>query len=611
MEKILLKQLTADKLSITLPKELAYIILNSKSKKFYSTIQLDPTNINNIKIIISNIRASYYSPYGSFYYQNTYFKDRFKYSSSPIVLPLFFRNRVDDKSFTCFEKADKGYKVINKHTSNYNLIINPNTREYVITTFFKLPQNSTAINIRSKDCILQYLIEAVDRSSDLQVNQAIRDTDEEIFHVVDVNYSQMKIFYFTPSKFAHCVCNNINIDSIAGIKQMREMSFAKFFKNYCPFISEEAVNAYISYNSLLTDYDPNTFSIVTGADIVKYYNQDSFYKSTGELSNSCMRYTEKNHLIEFYSKNSNVSMIIFKPNGLDKIMGRALLWTTTDGEKIMDRIYTCDSKLISLFHKYAKDNNIINIYENRTWSLGASKKDLTKMSPGNWTEEYSKNYTVDLNYIPNCPDNDIRSFGYSTSRRISLSDSDDIPYMDNFKYINSVTKQASVNALKDFMVCRYLGINIRDQFVQYNNNNEVYHSLYVKNHGNKFRLRVAARESFPEIYEREQQELEPQPELSNEPDEIVSDVTPTSVEYRNVLTGPPGSTITTIIDGQPVTYNISNINNSIITSDNGIIYELSSTDEEMEELNQEDQYSDNVQEIRRQIEEIIANNNAE
>jgi hypothetical protein len=63
----------------------------------------------------------------------------------------------------------------------------------------------------------------------------------------------------------------------------------------------------------------------------------------------------------------------------------------------MDRIYAADSKLVSLFHRYADDNGFLNIYKYKTSSDGGN---LTRMSPSYWYDNYHRNFIVDLEYVP-------------------------------------------------------------------------------------------------------------------------------------------------------------------------------------------------------------------
>ena len=218
-------------------------------------------------------------------------------------------------------------------------------------------------------------------------------------------------------------------------------------------VDEKLIQAHIEYNKMLDTYNPELFSIVTGEDIVKYYHVNNYFKSSGDLGSSCMRNDSNQHQIEFYAKNNNVSLIIIRPEGTDGIIGRALLWTTVDGIRVMDRIYTTDSKLVSLFHRYAAENNFLNIYEYRLNDSG--KPNLTAMSPGNWTTKYKRNFIVDLNYLTNKIEKltSAGKFSLSTIRQTSINSGYDIPYLDNFTLINTATNQISVLPINGVFIC--------------------------------------------------------------------------------------------------------------------------------------------------------------
>ena len=142
-----------------------------------------------------------------------------------------------------------------------------------------------------------------------------------------------------------------------------------------------------------------------------------------------------------------------RPEGTDGIIGRALLWTTVDGKKVMDRIYTTDSKLVSLFHRYAAENNFLNIYEYRITDNG--KPNLTAMSPGNWTTNYKRNFIVDLNYLTKKIKelSLVEKFNLSKSRQTSINGPYNIPYLDNFTLINTATNQISVLPIDGVFIC--------------------------------------------------------------------------------------------------------------------------------------------------------------
>jgi hypothetical protein len=158
-------------------------------------------------------------------------------------------------------------------------------------------------------------------------------------------------------------------------------------------------------------------------------------------------------------------------------MARALLVTTTDGTVFMDRVYTVDTKLIGLFHRYAKENNIKNIYEHRK-SCGT--KNLLNQGPGNWTKEYDDNYKVALDWIPSAIDKQNYAVRYQVAimQQSSISSNYDVPYIDNFQYINAFTRQASVNELNFFTACELSGELVDNNHVYYDNG-KVYDRRFV------------------------------------------------------------------------------------------------------------------------------------
>lgn len=309
------------------------------------------------------------------------------------------------------------------------------------------------------------------------------NNSDEFYHYIKQN-DDNSIVYVTKDKFMDVVLKKristfgFDRDSSQTFEgNTRTISLSKLCTRLYPEHNPKVLQAHLEYTKMLSSYDESLFSIVTGDDITKYYHYTSYFKNSGDLGTSCMRHDSNMKSIEFYAKNSNVSLIIMKPKDLDSIMARALVWTTVDGHKVMDRIYTCDSKLVSLFHRYAEDNNFINIYTIR--KPCESKRNLMSMSPGYWTTDYNRNFIVDLDYLPaefEIISNYHKFRASIDNRRTSTSDSWKFPYMDNFNLINAASRQASVMTIKDTFMCELTNTPVNlDNLLEYD-----YH-IYNKN----------------------------------------------------------------------------------------------------------------------------------
>lgn len=129
----------------------------------------------------------------------------------------------------------------------------------------------------------------------------------------------------------------------------------KVVKNFLPKdVVPKSVEEFV--NKLKAAYSYGEFDIVFGDDIREWYDGDNYSDiNTGTLSGSCMRHSGCQSYFGVYTDNSNVAMVILKDKD-QKLIGRAILWTTDCGIKLMDRIYGCD-KTIEVFKGYAKANN--------------------------------------------------------------------------------------------------------------------------------------------------------------------------------------------------------------------------------------------------------------
>lgn len=138
---------------------------------------------------------------------------------------------------------------------------------------------------------------------------------------------------------------------------------------------ENFVNAYKSTYDKVSK-GSEKFELVKGEDIRYWYLEDRYEEVRGQLGNSCMRYQRCQKYLDIYVENPEVcSLLILKGETPDKIIGRSLIWTLSDGRKIMDRIYTINDSDRLLFDAYAKENGI---------NKGAKHVDTVKVKKGRY-----------------------------------------------------------------------------------------------------------------------------------------------------------------------------------------------------------------------------------
>jgi hypothetical protein len=465
-------------LKIQFPKELIFLIGQSKVNRFNTLVSFNNAT-KVLTFLISDIDYIQFNelPWVINANQSRNRKKRdiilHGYTTSFIRNTSRYGDCLDDLAF-CVNKG-KGYTICGKIELDYTIYQNSNDQILITSSInlsnLQVDYNYSIVNSRL-DNFHREIYKIVPSINKTRLSTAIKDVDE-IYYFQSLEGNNIN--YMPRDKYAYAVYKG---QHLASLSTGRTMGIGKFFKDHFPEISESTINAHIEYNKMLSSYDPNLFSIVSGDDIVKYYLENSYFRMTGELGSSCMRNENKSHVIEFYAKNPNFRLLIMKAGETDSIMARALLVTTTDGTVFMDRIYTVDTKVISSFHKYAKANGIENIYEHRTYI--APVKNLFTMGPGNWTKEYLNNYTVDLQWLPDAITKINRSNKYQLSRsqQSSITNSYDVPYIDNFQYINPFTMQASVNRLNFFVVCDLSGELIDNDYVYYSSD-KLYDQRFV------------------------------------------------------------------------------------------------------------------------------------
>lgn len=128
---------------------------------------------------------------------------------------------------------------------------------------------------------------------------------------------------------------------------------------------EEFVNQYKSSWDIMNDAFLK-FDIVKGDDIAYWYNIERYEdRGRSTLGNSCMAEVDSDYF-DIYTQNPDVCslVILYSDRGQivdgkwksDKIKGRSLLWKTTDGDMLMDRIYYNYDSDIELFKQFAERN---------------------------------------------------------------------------------------------------------------------------------------------------------------------------------------------------------------------------------------------------------------
>lgn len=194
-------------------------------------------------------------------------------------------------------------------------------------------------------------------------------------------------------------------------------------KKYADHEKENFVSKWKSIIGMMNDAF-NQFDVVDRDDIHKYYHSDSYLDPDDDestLGQSCMKSADED-ILDIYISNPEVCKLVIKysdegkiENGKyksNKIVGRALLWTTTTGETFMDRIYTLDSSDEELFKKFASSKG---------WWCKKSQNSSQSFTAERGTETCKPIWVIQLK----------RSW------------KDAYPYLDTFCYLNTSLGQLS------------------------------------------------------------------------------------------------------------------------------------------------------------------------
>ena len=139
----------------------------------------------------------------------------------------------------------------------------------------------------------------------------------------------------------------------------------KVFPNkYSDKEREEFVNGFKAASLEKSENDLK-FELVTGDEIIKWYNVNNYKSSSGYLGDSCMRYSKCSEYFGIYTDNPGVCQLLILREG-DKILGRALVWklepNDTGVEYLVDRVYAVDDAIKILFDNWADERGYLRRY---------------------------------------------------------------------------------------------------------------------------------------------------------------------------------------------------------------------------------------------------------
>ena len=149
---------------------------------------------------------------------------------------------------------------------------------------------------------------------------------------------------------------------------------------------EEFVNLYKATVDKMNDRF-QYFESIKGQEIGHWYHYSNYKERQGSLGSSCMSNVNTDYFDIYISNPDVCELVILKSEDDDSlIVGRALLWTLSDGKKFMDRIYTIKDSDVQLFRDWAKENGWYSKQYNSSSDSGlANAPDGTQVDLGKIT----------------------------------------------------------------------------------------------------------------------------------------------------------------------------------------------------------------------------------
>ena len=206
---------------------------------------------------------------------------------------------------------------------------------------------------------LDYVLEKIKDNSEvarllLKKRHSIESlVDNHINYISISNSDKTRLSYLTPERFESLLANGEDVWTSSKRFHVKPGSFiSKIFKN----VSSRDVEIFSTlFRNFQTKIDMN-FHVISGNSIKDFYHYDSYYSETGSLGASCMKHDKCQDYLDLYVENPELVKMLILLDKQDKLVGRALLWTSGD-TKIMDRIYSINDENYQFhFKKWANEN---------------------------------------------------------------------------------------------------------------------------------------------------------------------------------------------------------------------------------------------------------------
>ena len=303
----------------------------------------------------------------------------------------------------------KQYYLGSKISKNYN------------TEFFILTEQK-AIN---SNYIFNNLLKNLKYTTNLNyLFEDLKLINDEVF-VSYLSYNRLLNIVYEENSHIH------DITKFEIHHKRQTIKLSKFIQTVFPLITSEEVKEKTDKITYVINPGKTEIKEVKGEDIIHWYDEKTYFGElgSGDLTQSCMKQSKYAPYINFYAKNDNCSLVICTINNL--LVARAVVWDCVDGSRVMDRPYVIRDQELLLLEEYRKKNNILFIYDYKQRRGGKG------YSPGNFSREYSRKFTIDLNYLTP----ELKKDTYNVLNIQTVSSDYVVPYLDNFTLFDVEKKQ--------------------------------------------------------------------------------------------------------------------------------------------------------------------------
>jgi hypothetical protein len=249
----------------------------------------------------------------------------------------------------------------------FNIYIKINQLKIVIKGYYEFLLESVLMTSQYLEDVIKNIDDKIAQDFIQLINQDIK-TPYNALNITDRND---KVSFLADNQFQNKIkagSNPLDLFSDTNNKTTAGRVVRQILKDNGKEYTDVEISKFVdkfkaSWEKLKSkDSEKSPIRVVSGEELRSWYHEEHYNERTlrgyGSLGKSCMRHDECQQFLDIYAFNPEVCKLLIntkEENGEEKLVSRAILWTTNKG-LYLDRIYYTDSSEEELLMDWAKTN---------------------------------------------------------------------------------------------------------------------------------------------------------------------------------------------------------------------------------------------------------------